>query len=76
MQNSSEEASYKMVTWKNCEGDVYITLRLVVGVESRQHKLWVNGGETLGSTASERMTWFILNNVSLLLHPIILYTCI
>jgi len=37
--NSSVEASYKMVTWKNCEGDECITLRCVVGVESRQHKM-------------------------------------
>lgn len=31
MHNSNGEASYKMVTWKNCEGDECITLRYVVG---------------------------------------------
>ena len=39
MLNSSLEASYKMVTWNNYEGDECITLRCVVGVESRQHKM-------------------------------------
>jgi hypothetical protein len=39
MHNSSGEVSYKMVTCKNCEGDECVTLRYVVGMESRQHKM-------------------------------------
>lgn len=39
MPTSSMKASYKMVTWMNCEGDGCITLRCVAGLESRQHKM-------------------------------------